>query len=341
MNFLSLSISLKDLTFIGFVGSTTITSTCDVQVLTTLHLDNVTFINENPCDVFSKCPNWKHLTLTNFSIVGMMAFTTISHPQLLTLIIKNGDWYGVVNVVAPLLKFLTTIDCEGDGLFSLEKVDFYICYPDKEDAPKIIDMLQQFRNVKYLTLGLEIVEDSDSIFCNRHSRIHCATHGLSKVLASSVQLVSHLPSSFANLTSFKIYPANLDHFPRPLHKSQLSRMKEEEQKNLKMPTEVKNYLLDGSPNAIVTIFSHQEMKALENATKAHQIMLELQMLLAKQKYKCDNNSAPIDQSKSPMERNEANMDDQLATHFENCWQDLFWQIDEGGQKINEIFSTLR
>ncbi|XP_071705195.1 F-box protein At5g03100-like [Rutidosis leptorrhynchoides] len=290
---LFISRSLKDLTLIGLsYHYTKITSTWDLPALTTLCLDGVKFKfgdNYNElCGLFSKCPNLKNLTLTKCEIChGCGPFITISHPQLSTLNVINGYQSYAINVVAPHLKFLTVVNCQGglisapelssltyemqghftfstDGLFSLEKVDFYICYPDKEDAPKIIDMLQQFRNVKYLTLGLEIVE----------------------VLASSVQLVSHLPSPFANLTSFKIYPANIDHFPRPLHKSQPSRMKEEEQENLKMPTEVKNYVLDGSPNAIVTIFSRQDMKALENAKAAQQILLELQMLLAKQKYKC-------------------------------------------------------
>ncbi|XP_071705198.1 F-box/LRR-repeat protein At3g26922-like [Rutidosis leptorrhynchoides] len=184
---LFISQSLKDLTLIGLsYHYTKITSTWDLPALTTLCLDGVKFKfgdNYNElCGLFSKCPNLKNLTLTKCEIChGCGPFITISHPQLSTLNVINGYQSYAINVVAPHLKFLTVVNCQGglisapelssltyemqghftfstDGLFSLEKVDFYICYPDKEDAPKIIDMLQQFRNVKYLTLGLEIVE---------------------------------------------------------------------------------------------------------------------------------------------------------------------------------------
>ncbi|XP_071705209.1 F-box/LRR-repeat protein At3g26922-like [Rutidosis leptorrhynchoides] len=326
--------SVKDLTLIGSYRDTRITSTRDLLALTTLHLIGVTFKYDNPDEfggLFSKCPNLKNLTLADCEIDGFDCFITISHPQLSTLTVINGYGPHVVNVVAPHLKFLTVVNCKGglisapelssltyeirdyfefstDGLLSLEKVDIYICDPNKAEAPKIIEMLQQFRNVKYLTLGLEIVE----------------------VLATSMQLLSHLPSPFANLTSFKIYPANTQYFP-----CRTFRPKEEEQKKINMPIEVKNYLLNGSPNATVTIFSHQDAQALKNATLAQQSMTDLQILLTKEKIECETN-----QSTAPMKRHRAIMNDQLKSHFENCWEDFFEQINQGGIKIKYIFSTL-
>ncbi|XP_071705204.1 F-box/LRR-repeat protein 25-like [Rutidosis leptorrhynchoides] len=131
--------------------------------------------------LFSKCPNLKNITLTDCDIY--VDDFTVFHSQLSNLSIKNGHSYSVVNVVAPHLKDLSVVKFKGDvkisapklssltyeseyytelysayGFSSLEKVDFYISYPYDEDAPKIIHVLQQFGNVKYLTLGLEVVE---------------------------------------------------------------------------------------------------------------------------------------------------------------------------------------
>lgn len=65
-----------------------------------------------------------------------------------------------------------------------------------------------------------------------------------QLLSSSVEVISNHPSPFANLLSLEIHPAN-----------KLS--KEEEQKIVKMSTEVKNYLLDSSPNATLTMVSRE------------------------------------------------------------------------------------
>ncbi|XP_071705196.1 FBD-associated F-box protein At3g52670-like [Rutidosis leptorrhynchoides] len=131
--------------------------------------------------LFSKRPNLKNLTLSDCNIY--VDDFTIYHSQLSNFSIKNGRSYSVVNVVAPHLKDLTVVKFKGDfmisapklssltyeseyytelysayGFSSLEKVDFYISCPYDEDAPKIIHVLQQFGNVKYFTLGLEVVE---------------------------------------------------------------------------------------------------------------------------------------------------------------------------------------
>ncbi|XP_071703581.1 F-box protein At5g03100-like [Rutidosis leptorrhynchoides] len=322
---LFISRSLKDLTLIGRGWKhMTITSCWDLQALTSLHLCNVMFMNKNHDefgDLFAKCPNLKNLTLNNCEIDGDF---TISHSKLSNLTLKNGYWY-VFNVVAPHLKDLTIVNCKGklmistpelsslmveteysfsflaDGLSSLEKVDFYIwryefmSWTTDSNASEIIDVLQMFHNVKYLTLGLEVVE----------------------ILASNVDLVSHLPSPFAKLTSLKICPIDL--------------REDEELEKLNMPTEVKNYLLGASPSATVTIFSRKEMKAIRNAATAQTIMAELQMLLAQEKEEINCETAHTDEGKLVKEEN---------AQIRNCWNDLFAQIEKGGNKINRIFSML-
>ncbi|XP_071741925.1 putative FBD-associated F-box protein At5g22720 [Rutidosis leptorrhynchoides] len=187
---LFISQSLKDLTL---VGSTRyycfqldrIKSSWDLPALTTLQLDHVMFVNERSNEsgsLFSKCPNLKNLTFSNCMINDHNHYT-ISHPQLSNLTLKNGD-YSAVNVVASHLKNLTVVNCRGDlmisapelsslmykntfylpflqdCLSSLEKVDFYIYH---SDGPSIIDILQQFPNVKYLTLGLEIAQEKKAL----------------------------------------------------------------------------------------------------------------------------------------------------------------------------------
>lgn len=66
----------------------------------------------------------------------------------------------VVNVEAPQLKNLKmrSYSCVNlsAGVLSLEKVDITIRSP--HNAQAIVDLLQQFRSVKFLTLNLEIVE---------------------------------------------------------------------------------------------------------------------------------------------------------------------------------------
>ena len=64
-----------------------------------------------------------------------------------------------------------------------------------------------------------------------------------QLLSSSVEVISHQPSPFASLKSLKIYPTQLDH--------------EDATMKVKLSTEVKNYLLDGSPNATVTMVSRE------------------------------------------------------------------------------------
>ncbi|XP_071705199.1 putative F-box/FBD/LRR-repeat protein At4g13965 [Rutidosis leptorrhynchoides] len=340
-----ISQSLRDLSLRGCNYYIKIKSSWDLLALTTLCLSSVTFSNRNPNEfdkfggLLCKCPNLKNLTLSDCDIHCLNG-ATISHSQLSNLTLFGGRWNSVVNVVAPLLKHLTVVDCQwdltisapelsslvfkspyyrkfsADGLFSLEKVNFYIDNPNW-DVSKIIDVLQQFGNAKYLTLGLEIIE----------------------ALALNVQLLSHLPSPFSKLTSLEIYPYNVY-------------LEEEGQKKINMPTEVKNYMLDGSPSATVTICSREEMKELWNANRAQRILTELHMLLKEEKIKCETNKTHIDQTKSQTERHKEIMNEQGETYIDegkfvkeefsqiqNYWNDLFEQMKQGGDKINDIFSS--
>ncbi|MFS8030168.1 hypothetical protein Hanom_Chr17g01530951 [Helianthus anomalus] len=63
-------------------------------------------------------------------------------------------------------------------------------------------------------------------------------------LSSFVELISHLPSPFANLKRLKIYPEYVT-----------PEAEDQTKPEVDMPTEVKNYLLDSSPGATFTMVS--------------------------------------------------------------------------------------
>nr|XP_043639866.1 putative F-box/FBD/LRR-repeat protein At5g44950 [Erigeron canadensis] len=252
-------VSLERLTLIGSTSGYPITMTPPkyhfmIPPLTTLHLEYVTMSEEDCVSFLSLCEKLENITLNNCSITGSYRFI-IDHPKLYDLKLENGSWQSkAVDVIAPQLKNLIIINCDGDHLISapeltsllykserslpvipdslpsLEKVDLCVSNPDKSDAAKIVDLLQQLKNVKFLTLSLEIIE----------------------LLSSSVELISHQPSPFTDLTSFKVYPEVLS---------------EQARKGVNMSTEVKNYLLDSSPNATLTLISREDVRAMKDSTK--------------------------------------------------------------------------
>lgn len=65
-----------------------------------------------------------------------------------------------------------------------------------------------------------------------------------QLLSSSMELISLQPSPFVNLKSLMIYPEKV-------YKDG------QEEEKLTMSTEVKNYLLDGSPSATLRMVSHE------------------------------------------------------------------------------------
>ncbi|XP_071703621.1 uncharacterized protein [Rutidosis leptorrhynchoides] len=263
---LFMSQSVKDFTFIGptsIFNQPKINSFLDLPALTTLHLENVTISNKNCAEyggIFSKCPNLKNLTLFKCDIDEVNSF--IRHSEFSKLTPETG-LYSYANVVVPHVKNLTVVDCRGrlllyapelsslmyetyyyetfyaNGLSCLEKVDFYMC-PFEEDSYAVVEILQGFHNVKFLTLGLEIFE-----------------------VASFVDEVTNLPSPFGQLTSLEIYPRRLD--------------RKKNVKKVKIPKQVRNFLLGASPNATVSIYSRKEVEALKHATSAQQMLAKLQV----------------------------------------------------------------
>ncbi|XP_076935410.1 F-box/LRR-repeat protein At3g26922-like [Bidens hawaiensis] len=187
---------------------------CDcVSSLTTLHLDRIVLYD----GFFSKFPNLESLTLIHCSMMRSNVLR-ICHPRLSNLSLDNGDYLSkTTNVVTPQLKNLNITNISNsyiisapelvsilfqdscpftfsrcsslfklstDGFLSLEKAQLSLRYLDHSDAPDIISLLEKLHNVKALSLSMEII----------------------KLLNASVELISHQPSLFAQLKSFKILP---------------------------------------------------------------------------------------------------------------------------------------
>ncbi|KAK9059850.1 hypothetical protein SSX86_020554 [Deinandra increscens subsp. villosa] len=330
-------------------------STWELQALTTLHLDNVSFYEES---LVSKCANLKNLTLNNFE--GRSESFTVCHPRLFNLTIKDGFWGPkAVNVVAPQLKNLTIRSCfarhhitvpnlaslvfrdksfSGSGVLQfstelpyLEKVDLCVFSRDKWNGCRISALLQQLRNVKFLTLNLEFVEP----------------------LISYMERISLQPSPFSNLESLKIYPVYI-------HSD------DEAHKKVNLTSKVMTYLLDGSPSATFTLISYEEIKekqqkaqAIANAATAESLMASLLVLLEKEKANIETDGTRM----SPMGRHEENSTDEeknetedqvqapverMQLHFKRkmaqmkrCWEDVGTQIDQGKRNTRNIISRLR
>ncbi|XP_071702103.1 putative F-box protein At1g49610 [Rutidosis leptorrhynchoides] len=303
---LFISRSLKDLTLIGSSRYNhpfcKIKSSWDLPALTTLHLEHVIFNYENHDEyggLFSQCLNLKNLTLYNC--------TVNSHSSDAKMVAHHLKNLTVVNCKGPLLIYAPELSSlmyrnpyfyrfSADGLSCLEKVDFYMSTPYDEDGYFVIQILQQFRNVKFLTLGLEIVE------------------------LLSVNLVSDIPSPFTKLKSMKIYPGW-----------------EKGEKKVNIPTEIKNFLLNGSPNATASIYSREDVKALKDATSAQQIMAKLQRLLVREKINCETN---LNVQGETQQIDEGQHDEEEISQMRNCWTDLFVEINEEKDKIDEILSML-
>ncbi|XP_071703972.1 uncharacterized protein [Rutidosis leptorrhynchoides] len=207
------------------------------------------------------------------SSLDLPALTTL-HLENVTISNKNCAEYGGVFSKCPNLNNLTLFKCDIDdpnnfirhsefsklkpetGLYSYANV----VVPHVKNltvvdcrgrlmlyAPElssliyaVVEILQGFHNAKFLTLALEIFE-----------------------VPSFEREVSGLPSPFGNLMSLKIYPRRLD--------------REKNVKKVKIPKQVRNFLLAASPNASVSIYSREEMKALKDATSAQRMMAKFQL----------------------------------------------------------------
>ncbi|XP_071705192.1 uncharacterized protein [Rutidosis leptorrhynchoides] len=125
----------------------------------------------------------------------------------------------------------------------------------------------------------------------------------------------------AKLTKFKIYPEYLH-------------SEKDGKKKIDIPSEVKSYLLDGSPSATITMFSHGEVlelqNALLNAAFAPKMMGELQKLLEHEKLSCETIRSHDEQELVTEE----------TSQIRKVWKDISEHIKQGNKKIDDIFSML-
>ncbi|KAF5753908.1 putative F-box domain, leucine-rich repeat domain superfamily, F-box-like domain superfamily [Helianthus annuus] len=295
---------------------TCLTSISELPTLTTLDLHSVTLCDDedDKCSgIFSKCANLKNLTLRDFATEsdGLSIF----HPRLANLTLENDNFVKVVNVVAPQLENLTIRYCyaehvissphlasflyEGyhplnlstDGFHSLEKADVGISCLQGTNAHPIVCLLQHLRSAKFLTLNLETVE----------------------TLSSSLDLNLHQPSPFVNLKSLKIYPLTTYSWNPASKKVAIS-------------TELKSYLLDGSPGATFTMVLREEIEA-------RKLIAKLGVLLEKEKDNTKTSSACVERGEAPVESHKPKTEKKLkiggnVAQIKGYWEDLGVQIEQ-------------
>ncbi|CAH1414921.1 unnamed protein product [Lactuca virosa] len=159
--------------------------------LTTLYLSDFILVSHKTTkdslhdNIFTKCVNLKNLTLCWFDLVGGVEVFDIVATRLSNLILIHGRYVKVMNMIAPQLENLTITDTsleylnapsgvpslcyKGDPPLQLSKDRFHSlnqviiclgCYPHFGDARKIINILQELRSASYLTLNVEIIEET-------------------------------------------------------------------------------------------------------------------------------------------------------------------------------------
>ncbi|KAL7609871.1 hypothetical protein Lser_V15G12072 [Lactuca serriola] len=265
----------------------------DLPALTTLHLHQVELSDYDDIGLFSKCTNLKNLSLNRCRMKETKVLN-IFHPRLydLTLVSTPPDMASeeVVNVVAPQLKNLTIIRCEGkhlisapeltslviegfqpwqvstpSGFHSLEKVDLFMYDPHKADAHRIDYLLQQLNSVKFLILNL----------------------GILKSLSSSMKLVPHKACAFANTKILKFTI-------KPVVKVYLE---VQAQEKVTTCTEIKNE----DDCAIFPMVSCEEITVMENMASAQVFVKHLGILLeeVKQNRNSDDYKAQRDVHSKP------------------------------------------
>lgn len=209
----------------------------DFPALETLNLSGVPFgcYGEKNINLFSKSVNLKDLTLDRCSMKGF-GIVTICCPQLSNLTItKFCSYPEVFKVVAPQLENLTAsisnrckcgdvnfLQLSVEAFNSLEKVNLrdsnYHVHKER-GFPRLLYLFQNLSFVKVLTLDMDIVE----------------------TLSSNLDQLSHEPCPFNNLKCLKINPPpRMRTGPIPT-----------------IPSEVREYLLDNSPNATCNLNSPQ------------------------------------------------------------------------------------
>ncbi|KAI7747531.1 hypothetical protein M8C21_016733, partial [Ambrosia artemisiifolia] len=148
--------------------------------------------------------------------------------------------YSFISTSTWELPAITKLDLHNVALCDDEaekcKADISASHPN---ADKIVGLLQQLRNVHFLTLNLEIIE----------------------ILSSSMDLILHQPSPFVNLKSLNIYPKITEY------------QRDHANKKVTMSTELKSYLLDSSPESSFTIVFREEVQA-QNIMAELRVLLE-------------------------------------------------------------------
>ncbi|CAH1413826.1 unnamed protein product [Lactuca virosa] len=232
----------------SFIG----TPKWDLPALTTLHLHQVELSDYDDIGLFSKCTNLKNLSLNRCRMTETKVLN-ICLPRLydLTLVSTPPDMEleEVVNVVAPQLKNLTIIRCEGEHLISAPELTSLVI----EDIHRIVCLLQQLQSVKFLTLNLGILK---RLFSQRKS------------LSSSMKLVPHKAFAFTNTKILKFTTT-------PVVKVYLE---VQAQERVTTYTEIKNDD-DVSPSAIFPMVSCEEITAMENMASAQVFVKHLGILL--------------------------------------------------------------
>ncbi|KAJ0446026.1 putative F-box domain, leucine-rich repeat domain superfamily, F-box-like domain superfamily [Helianthus annuus] len=250
--------SLKHLTLIGCIYGHFITTppTWELPALVTLSLYRVTLYDDytNKCaSLFANCANLKNLTIKRCRMMAPNGFN-ISHPGLTSLTFEDGCKR--VNVDTPQLKNLTIKDWRGIHLIcapilsSLHYKDPYFIH--RNDIETFFDDVLVDNGLLQLSTHLLHLEKVE--ICIHHlygdkaytHKIVCLLQKLHSVKSLTlnweiIKLLtsSMVPSPFANLKSVTIFPAFL------------------EGPEVTISSEVKNYLLDDSPNATFTMILHQ------------------------------------------------------------------------------------
>jgi hypothetical protein len=172
----------------------------DFPALTTLHLFDTILCDDHreSVDLFSKCVNLKNLVIKRF-IVMANAFDIIT-PRLSNLTLTHGKHQRVINVTAPQLENLTVICCQIIKCLNAPLELSSLCYSgyghpqwfkdcfrslnevsvslssyghdkpyNEEYARETVNMLQELRSARSLTLNIDIVEVCCYLFLISHS----------------------------------------------------------------------------------------------------------------------------------------------------------------------------
>ncbi|GJV74907.1 hypothetical protein Tco_1506491 [Tanacetum coccineum] len=105
-------------------------------------------------------------------------------------------------------------------------------------------------------------------------------------------------------------------------------------KKVNVSTEVKNYLLDGSPRADFTLLMPEDIIAKRTTKAAKDLIFKLQVHLEQ------SQNAMVDEEQNAKVENQLQIETNMA-HIDNCWGGLSNQIIQGTEKIDDIIFELR